>query len=114
MKRLSLLTAGAVALAICAPSAWSQSTQVGTVSRLHVRGTDGLVYFYVAGPRSPMPGCAIQPYWIVPNESSASAKQQLALLMMAEATGKVVTVVGTGTCSRWPDGESVAEIAVSD
>lgn len=92
----------------------AQSMQAGIVSRIHVRASDGLVYFYVDGPRSQAPACATQPYWIISNETSNAGKQQLALLMMAEAAGKPVTVSGTGDCARWSDGESVAEVAVSD
>jgi hypothetical protein len=90
------------------------SSQTGTVARLHVRASDGLVYFYVDGIRSAAPGCASQSYWIIANENSVAAKQQLALLMMAEAAGKPIIVHGAGACTRWPDGEDVSEIAVYD
>jgi len=112
-RRFAALFAAAF-LASGSGGAWAQSSQSGTVLRLHVRGSDGLVYFYVSGLRSAPPACATQPYWVIPNEASTAARQQLALLMMAEATGKSVIVYGTGACSRWPDGESVLEVAVSD
>ncbi|MGE5170867.1 MAG: hypothetical protein ACM3JC_10940 [Rudaea sp.] len=101
-------------LLLAAGSARAQSSQIGTVDRLHIRATDGIVYFYIQGVRSTLPACASQPYWVIANETSVSGKQQLALLMMAEAAGKPVIVYGAGTCTRWPDGEDVREIAVLD
>lgn len=114
MKRVLAQLAGALVISLVAMPALSQSSQSGTVLRIHVRGSDGLIYFYVNGPRSAAPGCATQSYWIIPNETSTAAKQQLVMLLMAEATGKGVTIYGSGTCTRWPDGENVVEVAVSD
>jgi hypothetical protein len=90
------------------------SSQFGFINRIHVRATDGLVYFYVDGQRSTPPPCATQPYWVIANEGSTAGKQQLAMLMMAQASGKPVTIFGSGDCARWSDGESVSEIAVQD
>jgi len=118
-RRLSLRIAfvcafGVVGFALFTNGAAAQSSQTGTVTRIHVRATDGLVYFFVDGPRTPAPACATQTYWVIGNEASTAGRQQLALLMMAEAAGKAVIVSGSGTCARRPDAESVVEIAVSD
>ena len=115
MKRLlPAVKAVTLVLLLWTSSASAQSSQIGTVARLHVRAPEGLVYFYVTGTRSAMPACASQSYWVIADETSTAGKQQLALLMMAEAAGKPVIVYGSGTCSRWPDGEDVREVAVYD
>ncbi|MEP6677670.1 MAG: hypothetical protein ABJB78_00105 [Betaproteobacteria bacterium] len=113
LRSLALAIAAAV-LAVGAEAAVAQSTQYGNIVRIHVRSSDGLVYFYVGGPRSAQPACASQPYWVIAGESTNAGKQQLALVMMAEAAGKSVIITGTGSCARWPDGETVLEVAVSD
>jgi hypothetical protein len=113
-RLLVLLRTATVLLALSSGLAYGQSSQIGTVARLHVRAADGLVYFYVQGIRSALPACATQGYWIIADETSSAGKQQLALLLMAEAAGKPVIVSGAGTCNRWRDGEDVSEIAVSD
>ena len=107
-------TCGVAGLALFAHGAAAQSSQTCTVTRIHVRATDGLVYFFVDGPRTTAPACATQAYWVIGNEASTAGRQQLALLMMAEAAGKAVIVSGSGTCARRPDAENVVEIAVSD
>ena len=104
--------AGLLFLVLWNGPALAQSSQIGTVTRLHVRASDGLVYFYVDGLRSGTPACASQSYWVIANETSAPGKQELALLMLAEATGMPVIIYGAGTCARWPDGEDVMEVAV--
>ena len=88
--------------------------QIGTIDRVHVRTTDGMIYFYAEGDRTPRPACATQPNWVLASEAAPGTKQQLALLMLAQSTGRTVFVWGTGTCTRWPDGEDVREIAVSN
>lgn len=105
--------AALVATSLAVPAARAETSQYGTVYRLHVRAADGLIYFYLDGPRAPQPGCATQPYWIIANEASAAGKQQLALLLLAQATGRSVAVWGAGTCTRWPDGEDVRELALA-
>jgi hypothetical protein len=105
----------AVALALVASStASAQSNQDGNVAQLRVRATDGLVYAYLDGPRTTAPSCATQPFWAIANESSIAGRQQIALLTMAQASGKRVTIYGTGSCGRWPDAENIAEVVVWD
>jgi hypothetical protein len=85
-------------------------SQVGKVSRLIVRSDDGLVYLFLTGTGSGKPACATIAYWMIRDEKSAAGKQQLALLMLAEATGQQVTITGTGRCERWSDGEDISEV----
>jgi hypothetical protein len=100
--------------ALAAVAAHAQSNQDGNVFQVRVRAADGLVYVYLDGPRTAPPSCASQAFWVVGNEASIAGRQQLALLTMAQASGKRVTIYGTGTCGRWPDAENIAEVVVWD
>jgi len=85
--------------------------QTGQITLLLTRASDGLVYFYMSEAPTGRPACATQPYWMIKDENSAAGKRQLAVLLMARATGKVITVIGSNTCSRWSDGEDVGTIS---
>jgi hypothetical protein len=79
-----------------------------------VRATDGLTYFYLDGPAATgKPSCATGTYWIIKNETTAVGKQHLAMLLLAQTTGRTVNVSGFGECSRWWDGEDAAEIGLA-
>lgn len=84
--------------------------QTGQVIGVHVRASDGLIYFFITGSAAGRPGCATQPYWIIKNETSTTGRQQLAQLLAARASGATITVTGLNTCTRWGDGEDVDEI----
>src|SRR5687768_13830140 len=99
-------TAFAVAMALAVTAASAQSTHDGVISQIRVRATDGLVYVYLIGVRTSPPSCATQTFWTIGNEISVIGRQQVALLTMAQAAGKRVTIHGTGTCGRWPDAEN--------
>jgi hypothetical protein len=88
-------------------------TQTGQVSQLLVRQSDGLTYFVLSGPAGGKPSCALQSYWMIHDENSAAGKKLLAMLMIAQASGRAVTVFGSGTCARWPDGEDVDTLLLS-
>ena len=113
MIRTALL-AGALSALLAAAPAQAQSSQDGTVLQLRVRATDGLVYVYVNGPRTAAPGCATDTFFSVANETSVAGRQQLAMLTMAQAAGKRVTIYGTGACARWPSAEDIADVVVWD
>lgn len=82
--------------------------QTGTVSKLFIRSSDGLIYFFINGPMVQGAACGGGGYWIIKDENSATGKRQLAALMAARASGQVITVHGDGGCTRWPDGSDVA------
>lgn len=113
MIRVTLLAAAVAALLGAAP-AHAQSSQDGTVLQIRVRATDGLVYIYVNGPRTTAPGCATDTFFSIANETSVAGRQQLAMLTMAQAAGKRVTIYGSGACARWPSAEDIAEVVVWD
>lgn len=88
--------------------------QTGQVTKITIRQSDGLHYFNMSGISSDRATCAEgHSYWMIEDENSPVGKHQLSLLMMAMASGKTITVYGTGTCSRWGDGESVDAISIS-
>lgn len=81
----------------------------GNVNYLIVRHSDGLVYFHLknVSNESARPACAVNPYFMIKDEKSEAGKQQLSMLLAAQAAGKRITVVGYDTCIRWGDGEDV-------
>lgn len=86
-------------------------TQEGTVSRIIVRGSDNLHYFYLSGVPSNRPVCANgHNYWMIQDENSAAGKSQLAMLLTAYSSGLNILVTGTDSCDRWGDGEDVETI----
>jgi hypothetical protein len=87
-------------------------SQTGKIVFLHVRSTDGLIIVDMNGPVTNRAACASYPYWLVEDEKSNAGKQQLAMLMAAHLAGKTISLNGTGTCSRWPDGETIGTVTV--
>ena len=81
--------------------------QTGKITFLTLRGSDGLVLVELAGSATGKPGCALYSYWILRDETSLIGKQQLAFLLAAKAAGQTVAISGTGSCSRWHDGEDI-------
>lgn len=91
----------------------ANSSITGTVKYVIARSTDGLTYFSIDGVRhGDMPDCASvkNSYWMIKDEDSEAGKRQFAMILAAYASGAKVTVVGTGECFRWPNGEDVAYI----
>ncbi len=87
-------------------------TQSGTINALHIRASDGLIYFTLNGPKTGSPACAQVAYWMVKDENSAAGKRQYAALLAASAAGKTIHVSGSNTCTRWSDGEDVDQITI--
>lgn len=81
--------------------------QSGKVAQILTRAGDGLTAFYLSGASTEKPACAKYNYWMIRDENSAVGRRQLAILMLAHATGQVVTVYGMNSCLRWVDGEDV-------
>jgi hypothetical protein len=87
--------------------------QAGTIQYVRVRASDGLIYFALNGaPRSGAPACATGGYWMIRDENSNAGKQQYAMLLAAQLSGRVVAVIGMNSCVRWVDGEDASEIRI--
>lgn len=90
------------------------STVTGKVSVIRVRDADGLIWIDIQGERSgEIPNCAKKAYMVIKNENSSSGKRQLALLMMAQASNKTVSIEGVKTCTRWVDGEDIGTVSIN-
>lgn len=86
-------------------------SQMGRITSLIFRASDGLVYFYLEGSASARPACAQgQVYWVIRDEKSEAGKRQIAMLLAARAQNVPIHVTGTNACERWGDGESVDSI----
>ena len=101
-------------LLLAVPSAVYAGAQTGTVSYVEVRASDGLVYFELSGDaKTNSPSCAAEHfYWIIRDENSNAGKQQYAMVLAAQASGKRVFVVGLNSCARWHDGEDLNYIRI--
>lgn len=99
-----------VAAMVIAPLSFAGS-QLGRITSLVFRASDGLVYFYLEGSPSARPACAqSQVYWVIRDEKSEAGKRQIAMLLTARALNAPIHVNGTNACERWSDGESVDSI----
>ena len=95
----------AISLMVSLPSL-AGNQNGGTVTNIFVRAGDGLIYFTLSGvAKVGSPTCATQSYWIIRNENSNAGKQQYAMVLSAQASGKKLNVAGANTCARWGDGE---------
>ncbi len=103
---LASLSAVAVSPAIA-------GTQTGFVKDIYVRDSDGLILVDLMGTASGHPVCALQPYWIIPNETTDNGKRLLSMLVAAQSAGRVVQIIGKDTCTRWPDGEDIDVVGVT-
>lgn len=101
-----------VVLGIALTSSAYAGEQFGKVSGLIVRSNDGLHYFWLEGTSHNKPACATNTYWMIADENSTAGKAQLSIILSAQAQQKPIKVVGTGTCSRWRDGEDVNYIQI--
>ena len=88
------------------------SEQYGKVKELIVRGSDGLHYFWLEGASTNKPACSKNSYWMIKDENSAAGKAQLSIILSAQAQQKSIRVVGSGSCTRWADGEDVDYISI--
>lgn len=87
-------------------------TASGNILMLIARTSDGLTYFTLSGATTGAPACATGGYWMIPNENSDVGKRVYAAALAAKISGAQIQVVGTGTCTRWGDGEDVLELRI--
>lgn len=103
----------AAATALCAASVGFASAAhansiEGKIKSLAVRSSDGLHVVVVEGVPTGRAACAANhDYYMIADEHSDAGKAQMAILLSAYMSGKSVAVEGTGTCTRWADGEDI-------
>lgn len=101
----------ALFLLAMASRAWASSSGSGLVSGILM--TSQTAFFNHSGTRSTRPSCATIDRWAF-DSSTAGGQSLLATLLTAYATGRQISVLGTGTCSIWGDTETVAYIQIAD
>ena len=103
-----------ILLACLFPLVSFAGSQGGKITQLIAR-SDNLHYFFLEGTPTNRPDCALsQNYWMIKDENSVAGKTQISMLLTAYASGKAITVVGTGECTRWSDGEDVSYIKLEN
>ena len=110
MKVLPLMLASLVVAAVTPAMA---GTQTGFVKSIYARDSDRLIIVELMGTASGHPVCAQQTYWVIPDESSDTGKRLFAMLLTAQASFRVVTILGKDTCNRWPDGEDIDTVGIN-
>lgn len=105
MVKIARLDAWSALLFAATPA--SAGSVSGLVDKLWVRSSDGLHYVTIKGAVGGSPACATNPYFMIRDEKSDAGKSQFAMLMSAYLSAKPVTIIGTGTCTRWVDGEDI-------
>ncbi len=108
-KHVARLVMAAALCASFASQSWA-SDVTGKVTLVSTRATDGLQLVEVDAQRSGKPTCAQYNYLIIKDERSDAGKAQYAMLMAAWLADKVVTINGTGACTRWGDGEDILAV----
>ena len=109
-----------VSLLLC-PGPVHGSQEYGFVSWVGVRASDGLIIFAIsnyphvpASTRTSKPACATAGYWVIRDENSTAGARQYEAVMKARFAVRTIAVYGTGTCTRWPDGEDADFVQVFD
>jgi hypothetical protein len=101
----------ALALAIGLAGPAHANSSEGKIKSLVVRASDGLQYVVIESAVSGRAACAANTtYYMITDEHSDAGKAQLAILLSAYMGGKSVYVEGTGTCTRWTDGEDILQV----
>ncbi|WP_064791923.1 hypothetical protein [Shewanella woodyi] len=102
IRRILFILMASIAMPVFAGS------QTGLVTNINVRD-DGLHWFTLSGDRGVMPACTRDrfTYWMIKDESSTYGKSQFSMLLAAYMAQKTVTIIGTGSCTRWGDGEDI-------
>lgn len=86
--------------------------QAGEIRQLAVSGRDyappyqNPTHVSMAGVYNDKPSCATSGYWAIDTETD-QGRVILTLLLTAYASGKNVTLWGTGNCNLWPEMETV-------
>lgn len=111
MNRLINLAAWLTAVIFGASGSLASSGN-GKIVSFSMRSSDGLSVVIINGSITSKPSCAAHDYFIIKDENSRVGEVQIAQVMTAQASGRSVYIEGTGSCTRWPDGEDVLFISL--
>ncbi|WP_157134823.1 hypothetical protein [Sphingomonas sp. PAMC 26605] len=107
-----LLCAVATSLFVVSPAIASTASPGNPTSLLALN--DGPILFNQDGSRTSAPSCAtVAGRWAMDARTPAG-QSRLSVLLTAVALHKQIEVQGTGTCSVWPDTETVDYIHIAD
>lgn len=106
--RILLAIAGSALMSISTANAGEVS---GKIKQLTSRASDNLHVVIMDAPIQGAPPCATHTYLVIRDENSTGGKSQFAMLMSAYLSGTSVQIVGSGTCTRWPDGEDILTVS---
>ena len=118
---MSTLRGLVLAFVFAVPTLACASSEYGFVDWVGIRASDGLIIFslttrgnpnFPPSTRTAKPPCATQGYWVIKDENSATGQRQYDAVMRAKAANLTMVVVGSATCTRWPDGEDADLIQV--
>ncbi|RZK28731.1 MAG: hypothetical protein EOO61_21655 [Hymenobacter sp.] len=93
-----------------APARASTSNS-GTLSGVVVVRS-GRLFFSQSGARNARPSCSID-RWVL-DVTTSSGQAQAAVILTAFTQNRLVHISGTGTCTDWPDTESVQEFYIDN
>lgn len=104
MKRIILL-----AIMSNAAFAGQQTGQVVSIRVSSMTVSSNTTHIQLSGVSSGRPPCATLEFWAFDSDTP-QGKSFLAAVLVAQATGREVTIYGTNNCALRPGMESVAEI----
>ena len=102
MKNFTLILAG-ILLALFHLNG-NAGSSAGIVTTMIVNSSNYL--FLTAGIKSNSPACGNNNEWAL-NLSTSTGKSIYIMILSAQAQGKVLYIVGNGTCNGWGDREDV-------
>jgi hypothetical protein len=117
-----MIRAAIASLVLAAASAaHAGGTQTGTVLMHHTTyaanaSSAGIAMFVLVGGGAKVdkPACnTYQERWAF-NNASPAARYHHAVLLAAVASGKTVTVWGTGLCDVWSDSETIMDVRINN
>lgn len=74
----------------------------------------GAFFFNMTSNRTSAPSCATAANRWVINSATSQGQAMIAGLLTAYATGRRISVTGTGTCALWADTETVEYFQIED
>lgn len=101
-----------IALFSLAANVAQAGSSAGTVTVLRAHTSAPNIVTFVAGANATRPACSSQGNEWALSLTTEGGRAMYAMLLMAMASGRTITVSGTGACTSWPDRETPGYISV--
>ncbi len=91
------------------------STQEGTIDWIDIR-ENGVVHFSLIGTRTTVVGTCAEAnphFWVIKDENSQAGKYQMSVILAAKLSQNIISITGTGLCTRITDGEDVRNLLIN-